>query len=310
MAGRGAPATLEGGGDASRCSASGWLPPPPMSPRRCGRLGTRAQGQTGSPSLPGGLWARWACKPSAKRARCWRRAWRLGHRDTSSSTSRCFDACRRSRSGRMLPGVNGTSRGTRPLSITNTDNRIIVGAYIALGGSRCWRPTSLKPSRGVHRGPVGAPQRVGRGPRCAMWAPARHRDAASVLFDFVAAFPTVSRRYLSEMARAAGFPPQAMAVCWGRRTTAQLGPCCTGAGCTAMSLWMPASAEIALSLPRPTSCGSSCGGIPSSLSAPSPMTRRYYVGPRKGASLGRGWRRASTTAWPSGLGRHSASTKP
>eukprot|EP00959_Pyramimonas_sp_CCMP1952_P272812 5703204-Pyramimonas_sp.AAC.1 len=37
-------------------------------------------------------------------------------------------------------------------------------------------------------------------------------DAAVILFDFTTAFPSISRRYLSETARAAGFPASAMEV--------------------------------------------------------------------------------------------------
>eukprot|EP00959_Pyramimonas_sp_CCMP1952_P109353 2287323-Pyramimonas_sp.AAC.1 len=45
-----------------------------------------------------------------------------------------------------------------------------------------------------------------------MLATLEEQDAAIILFDFTAAFPSVSRKYIMEMACAAGFPPAAMGV--------------------------------------------------------------------------------------------------
>ena len=57
----------------------------------------------------------------------------------------------------------------------------------------------------------------------AMTTAMESEDGAIILFDFVAAFPSVSRHYLQEMARAAGFPEDAMNIL-GPSTTTRWGP--------------------------------------------------------------------------------------
>lgn len=101
-------------------------------------------------------------------------------------------------------------RGTRPLSITSTDNRIIAGAYWAR-----WEPLVAPHITEAQRGFVGGRSMLRNMidiDHAAMCALARHQDAAIILFGFASAFLKVSRRYLTEMARAVGSPVAAMAV--------------------------------------------------------------------------------------------------
>eukprot|EP00959_Pyramimonas_sp_CCMP1952_P468264 9492941-Pyramimonas_sp.AAC.1 len=100
--------------------------------------------------------------------------------------------------------------GTRPLSITNTDNRIIANAC-RLRWEPVVGPGIASSQRGFLQG-RSMLSNVVDVEHHAMLAATEEQDAAIVLFDFTAAFPSVSRTYIMEMARAAGFPSMAMGV--------------------------------------------------------------------------------------------------
>lgn len=99
---------------------------------------------------------------------------------------------------------------TRPLSITNTDNRLIANAYRLR-----WEPVLAPHIASEQRGFVPGRSmlaNIADIEHSAMLASLECRDAVIVLFDFSAAFPSISRTYLFAMARAAGFPDFAMHV--------------------------------------------------------------------------------------------------
>ena len=99
---------------------------------------------------------------------------------------------------------------TRPLSIGNTANRLLASAYRLR-----WEPLlaprispyqrGFLPGRSMLRNVVEVEHD-------AMMAALEREDAALVLFDFKAAFPSVSRTYLLAALESAGLPPCAMAV--------------------------------------------------------------------------------------------------
>ena len=100
--------------------------------------------------------------------------------------------------------------GTRPLSITNTDNRIVANAYRLR-----WEPLIAPCISKKQRGFIGGRSMISNiidAEHTAMTTAMESEDGAIILFDFVAAFPSVSRHYLQEMARAAGFPEEAMNI--------------------------------------------------------------------------------------------------
>ena len=99
---------------------------------------------------------------------------------------------------------------TRPLSITNTDNRLIANAY-RLRWEPIIAPGIAREQRGFIQGRSMLANVVDI-EHAAMTASMECEEAVIVLFDFSAAFPSVSRRYLLTMARAAGFPAMAMEV--------------------------------------------------------------------------------------------------
>ena len=102
------------------------------------------------------------------------------------------------------------AKNTRPLTITNTDNRIIASAYRIR-----WEPLIAPVVAKNQRGFIG-----GRSMLCnvidieheAIMASLDCEDAVIILFDFTAAFPSISRKFMREAATAAGLPVGAMAV--------------------------------------------------------------------------------------------------
>ena len=99
---------------------------------------------------------------------------------------------------------------TRPLSIANTDNRLVASAFRLL-----WEPL-VEPSisqrqRGFLRG-RSMLRHVVELESQAMVTALEEEDGAILLFDFRAAFPSVSRDFLMASLERAGFPPSALAV--------------------------------------------------------------------------------------------------
>ena len=99
---------------------------------------------------------------------------------------------------------------TRPLTITNCDNRIVASAFR-------WRwepllaPTITRQQRGFIRG-RSMIRNIVEIEHEAMIAAIEEQDAALILFDFRAAFPSLGREYLFHSLEAFGFPPSAMCV--------------------------------------------------------------------------------------------------
>ena len=102
------------------------------------------------------------------------------------------------------------AENTRPLSITNTDNRLIANAF-RIRWEPLLGPTVVRDQRGFIQG-RSMLKNIIEVEHAAMCASLQHEDAAIVLFDFTAAFPSISREYLMATAESAGLPPTAMHV--------------------------------------------------------------------------------------------------
>ena len=89
--------------------------------------------------------------------------------------------------------------GTRPLSITNSDNRVIAKAH-PLGLEPIVAPGIAKEHRGFIQGRSMLANAVDI-EHAASAACLQQEDAAIVFFDFTAAFPSVSRRSMLAAAR-------------------------------------------------------------------------------------------------------------
>lgn len=99
---------------------------------------------------------------------------------------------------------------TRPLTITNTDNRMIANGYRIR-----WEPIIAPGIIGSQRGFIHGRSMLKNTieiEHAAMMYSLREDDAAIILFDFTAAFPSVSRQYLRAAATLAGFPLVALGV--------------------------------------------------------------------------------------------------
>lgn len=99
---------------------------------------------------------------------------------------------------------------TRPLAIANTDNRLIASAY-RLRWEPLIEPRIDSSQRGFLRG-RSMMRNIIDLEHHAMLAAAAEEDSAIVLFDFVAAFPSISRLFLRSALVASGVPPLAMRV--------------------------------------------------------------------------------------------------
>ena len=103
-----------------------------------------------------------------------------------------------------------TPATTRPLSITNCDNRIIANAY-RLVWEPIIGPVVTTRQRGFIQG-RSMLANVVEVEHAAALAAMECEGAVIVLFDFTAAFPSISRKFMMRMAQAAGFPEEAMKV--------------------------------------------------------------------------------------------------
>ena len=102
------------------------------------------------------------------------------------------------------------AESTRPLSITNTDNRIIASSY-RLRWEPLIAPAICDDQRGFIQG-RSMLRNIIEVEHAAMIASLEERDAAIVLFDFASAFPSVARKYLMASAAAAGLPEYVMMI--------------------------------------------------------------------------------------------------
>ena len=103
-----------------------------------------------------------------------------------------------------------TAEATRPLAIVNTDNRLIASAFRIR-----WEP-ALEPwvshmQRGFLKGRSMIANIVDIDYE-AMRVSLKCEEGTIVLFDFQAAFPSISHEYLNTVLRHIGFPPSALSL--------------------------------------------------------------------------------------------------